>query len=462
MLDRRLFNLLRTDSYKVSHYRQYPPKTQGIFSYLESRGGAFPSTVFFGLQYILKEYLQGQYVTAKNMAFAKRFADKHLGSGLFNEKGWNHILQAHQGRLPLVIKAVPEGTLVPVHNALITIENTDDEVPWLTNYVETLLVQSWYPITVATQSYYIKKRILAYLEETGDVGLIDFKLHDFGFRGVSSTESAGIGGLAHLVNFKGTDTMEALYYAYNFYEEECAGFSIPAAEHSTITSWGQEHEVDAFKNMLEQFPTGLVAVVSDSFDIYNACRNLWGHELKKMVLERDGVLVIRPDSGSPEKVVCDVLDILGEAFGYTVNAKGYKVLNPKVRVIQGDGVDYESIHAILQAMKIKRWSADNVAFGMGGALLQKLNRDTQRFAFKASAALVNGVHRDVFKDPRTDPGKVSKKGYLQLSKVDDIFVTETATAARGVDAMHVVFKNGELLNTQTLAEIRNRINETLI
>ena len=180
-----------------------------------------------------------------------------------------------------------------------TVENTDPELPWVTNYVETLLSMIWYPSTVATQSRYMRLRVLNYLEATGDTSLIDFKVHDFGFRGSTSVESAGIGDSAHLVSFKGTDTFQGIRVARKYYGEPMAGFSIPAAEHSTITSWGYENEKDAYANMLKAFPTGLVAVVSDSYDIYNACREIWGKELKEAVLARDGVLVVRPDSGYP-------------------------------------------------------------------------------------------------------------------------------------------------------------------
>ena len=194
--------LLLTDSYKFSHYRQYPPKTRTVYSYFESRGGDFPYTCFFGLQYLLKKYLEGEVVTQEKIDYAEDRVNKHLGPGSFNRAGWQYILDQYQGRLPVMIKAVPEGTVVPNHNVLMTIENTDPNCYWLTNYLETLLVQTWYPTTVATQSRSMKQILLKYLEQTGDPSLIDFKLHDFGFRGSTSVESAGLGGAAHLINFK--------------------------------------------------------------------------------------------------------------------------------------------------------------------------------------------------------------------------------------------------------------------
>ena len=451
--------ILKTDSYKVSHWRQYPKGTSSVFSFLESRGGQFPESVFFGLQYIIKRHLLGVVITAEDIAEARELFASHFGdSTLFNEEGWQYILDKYQGRLPIRIKAVPEGSVIPVHNVLMTVENTDPKVPWLTNYLETLLCQIWYPITVATQSRSMRELIMRALQETGDPSLIDFKLHDFGYRGSTSDESAGIGGAAHLINFKGTDTMAAVDLLRKYYSEPMAGFSIPAAEHSTITSWGRNREVDAFDNMLTAFPTGLVAVVSDSYNVFEACSDLWGTKLRDKVLNRDGVLVVRPDSGYPPEVVVKVLDILGSRFGYTYNPKGYKVLNPKVRVIQGDGITHPMLGTILEAMKAEHWSADNLAFGSGGGLLQKVDRDTKKFAFKASAVKIGGLWGDVYKDPITDPGKKSKAGRLKLVLDNGIYKTIRLEENNLPDQLVTVFENGELLVDQTFAEIRTRVH----
>jgi len=280
-----------------------------------------------------------------------------------------------------------------------------------------------------------------YLEKTGDPSGIDFKLHDFGFRGVSSVESAGIGALAHLVNFLGTDTMQALVVAAKYYNQvDNVGYSIPASEHSTITSWGQEGEVKAYENMLDAYADSpLRACVSDSFDIYNACENIWGGVLKDKVLNLKGTLIIRPDSGDPKTVVLKVLDILWDKFGGKINAKGYKVLDPHVRVIQGDGVNYESINQILFAVTRHGFSIDNIAFGMGGGLLQQLDRDTQKFAFKCSSITTDGVEKDVWKDPVTDKGKASKRGRFNNHGLVE------------------VFKNGQVTKSYTLDEVRANV-----
>lgn len=449
-----------TDSYKISHWKQYPPDTRTVYSFFESRGGRFPDVTFFGLQYHLKRYLAGSIITKENIEEAGEDFALHFGSpAIYNQAGWERILRVHGGRLPVRIRAVPEGTTVPTRNVLMTIENTDPELPWITNYVETILTHVWYASTVATQSREMRKLIARHLEETGDPSLIDFKLHDFGFRGVTCVEQAGIGGAAHLVSFKGTDTLQGLRIARKYYGERMAGFSIPAAEHSTITSWGKENEVQAFENMLDAFPTGPASVPSDSYDIFKACRTLWGEKLREKVLARDGVLVVRPDSGDPATVIVKVLDLLGDAFGYETNAKDYKVLHPKIRAIQGDGIDFDSLGEILNAIRAAGWSIDNVAFGSGGGLLQKMNRDTQKFAFKCSAIDRDGEWQDVMKDPVTDPGKRSKAGRLALVREDGTYRTMREEEAEwlGFDnELTPVFENGRMLREQSFADIRAR------
>jgi len=454
--------ILLSDSYKVSHYGQYPPGTETVYSYFESRGGVYDECCFFGLQYFIKRYLSGPVVTAAKIDEAESYYAGHFPPGFeFNRAGWEHIVKAHGGRLPVRIKAVPEGTVVPVKNVLFTLENTDPKCFWLTNFLETLLVQVWHPMTVCTHSREQKKVIAKYLDVTGDVGGLGFKLHDFGFRGVSSVESAGTGAAAHLVNFQGTDTVAGLVVAREYYGSDpkgVAGFSIPASEHSTITSWGRAGEVDAMRNMLTIYPKGLVACVSDSYDIFKACSELWGTELKDMIMAREGTLVVRPDSGDPPSTSLKVLELLGEKFGAEKNGKGYKVLDEHVRVIWGDGIDLEMLVKILSTLKDAGWSADNIAFGSGGGLLQKLNRDTQKCAFKCSAITVNGVEREVFKDPITAPGKKSKKGRLALVKEGGKFVTKTECPKEGVpgDVLVTVFENGALVADIPYEDVRAR------
>lgn len=462
--------ILDTDSYKASHWLQYPPKTTSVFSYIESRGGKHDKTVFFGLQYYLKQYLEGSVVDETDVEEAEAFFKAH--GEPFNKEGWLHVCKEHNGCLPLRIKAVAEGSVVPVSNVLVTVENTCPRCFWLVSWFETMLLRVWYPITVATESRHIKGIIMRYLKATSDdpEGEIAFKLHDFGSRGVSSQESAAIGGAAHLVNFMGSDTVQGVIMANRVYKTPMAAFSIPAAEHSTITSWGRRNEVEAYRNMLRNFakPNAVVAIVSDSYDIYNACSNLWGDELRQEVIDSGATVVIRPDSGEPAKVVGKCLVLLDEKFGHTVNGKGYKVLN-NVRVIQGDGINAASIKHILSEAKVFGYSATNIAFGMGGALLQQHNRDTQKFAMKCSHIVADGKDIDVYKQPVTDDGKRSKKGRLDLVKFEryggfdgkpyDCYETVTVPSAGWVhpsSALITVFEDGVVLKEHTLDEIRER------
>jgi len=453
--------ILNTDSYKVSMFNQYPLGTTGVYSYIESRGGRYDRTVFFGLQAFIKEYLL-EPITQADIEIAEEILTAH--GEPFNRQGWQYILDKHGGFLPVVIRAVPEGTVVPVKNVLATIENTDPECFWLTTWLETALLRAiWYPTTVATQSWHIRQLILNYLEKTGDPSLIDFKLHDFGARGVSSLESAGIGGAAHLVNFMGTDTISGVLYAREYYNAGVAGFSIPAAEHSTITSWGRDGEVKAYENMVKQFgkPDSILAVVSDSYDIFNAASKLWGEDLRQLVIDSGATVVIRPDSGDPVEVNRRLVEILGEKFGYTVNSKGYKVLN-HVRIIQGDGINYQAIVDILTALTELGYSADNIAFGMGGALLQQVDRDTQKFAMKASSVCINGQWISIAKDPVTDPGKKSKAGRVTLWKSGSELVSSVEqphgwhdhSVGEFHEVLETVFENGVLVKEINFDQVR--------
>uniref|UniRef100_UPI0035901437 nicotinamide phosphoribosyltransferase isoform X1 n=2 Tax=Myxine glutinosa TaxID=7769 RepID=UPI0035901437 len=466
------FNIiLGTDSYKVTHYKQYPPNTTTVFSYFECRGGKlngavdgdvkFTEVVFFGIQYILQKYFTGQVVTREKIQEAKEVYQLHFGQDIFNEQGWEHILEKHEGRLPVRVRAVAEGTVVPVGNVLFTVENTDPECFWLTNWVETLLVQTWYPITVATNSRKQKEFLAVYLAETaGNLDGLESKLHDFGYRGVSSQESAGIGGAAHLISFEGTDTVAGIRFARKYYDCSMAGFSIPASEHSNITAWGQQQERAAFKYILEAFPKLPVSIVSDSYDIINACERIWGEDLRSIVEARssDAPLIIRPDSGDPVIMVSKVLNILGEKFGTTTNQRGFKVLPPYVRVIQGDGIGTHTLVKVLRALWRERWSVENVAFGAGGAILQRVNRDILNCSFKCSFVEIDGHGMNVFKNPVTDPGKASKRGRLSLHRSADglLYTEQEGKGDPNTDLLQTVFENGKLLKTFSFAEVRSR------
>jgi nicotinamide phosphoribosyltransferase len=445
--------ILNTDSYKSSHYLQYPPKSEYVSSYIEARGGDYDKTLFFGLQAFIKAYLLTP-ITQENIDEAKAIITAH---GLpFNEEDWQYILDEYNGFLPIEISAVKEGMLVPLKCPLVQVVNTDPKLPWLTSYMETALLRAvWFPTTVATLSYSIKEIIKSYLDETSDnaEAELPFKLHDFGARGTSSQESAMLGGMAHLVNFQGTDTLSGIIGARRYYGADMAGFSIPASEHSTMTSWQREGEADAYANMVKQFAGvgKIFAVVSDSYDIYNAVSNIWGKELKEQVKSSGATLVIRPDSGEPTQIVLEVMKRVYEAFGGYKNTKGYIVLDDSVRIIQGDGVDKEVIRDILEILKNEGFSAENIAFGMGGGLLQAVGRDDFRFAMKASAICVDGEWRDVYKDPITDSGKRSKRGRLALT---ESFETVRLEELEGENLLKPVFRDGVLLRNYSFDEVQ--------
>ena len=462
--------ILDTDSYKASHWLQYPPDVTSMYSYFESRGGRYRDTLFFGLQYYLVRYLSVP-VTRGHVAEAAAFFEAH--GEPFNRAGWEHLVDKHGGRFPVRIRAVPEGTVAPSGNVLFDVELTepDPKIFWVVSWLETLLVRVWYPTTVASRSHYCRRVILESLVDTADdpMGEIGFKLHDFGSRGVSSRESARIGGAAHLVSFLGSDTVEGVRAANHYYgtKSGMAGYSIPAAEHSTITMWGRDGETQAYRNFVRKYlverqvPAGtpkIAACVSDSFDLFNVVENVWCGELLEEIRGSGGKLVVRPDSGDPSSVVLRCLQIMERKVGMRRNTKGFKVLPPYLGIIQGDGMNDESIGEILHTVKSRGYSTSNVAFGMGGGLLQQLDRDTQRFAFKCAAALRGAEWVDVSKDPATDMGKRSKKGHLALVHEGGVF--STVHAPRKDDLLVPVYQDGRVLRTYTLDEVRDHAGST--
>jgi nicotinamide phosphoribosyltransferase len=436
-----------------------------IYSYFEARKGAkFSETTFFGLQYFLKQ-LEGVVITRAHIIEAKEFVKLHLGDEeLFNEDMWTYIVEDLDGKLPLVIRAVPEGMSIPEGNVLMTIENTDPNCAALVNHFETLLTHIWYTSTVATQSKAIKKILKTYLDQTSDKpDHLQFQMHDFGERGVSSMETAGLGGMAHLVNFMGTDTIEGVLYAKKIYGEQMAGYSVVASEHSVMTSRMEEGEFDVIKILLEKYPKGILSLVLDSYDIDSAVRHLTT-EFLPLVKSREGKVVIRPDSGKPVEVTLRLFEILQETLfsEITLNSKGFKCLPNYIGLIYGDGLDITMIENILVALKEQNWSSDNIVFGMGGGLLQKVNRDTQRFAFKCSANQTgDDIWHDVYKNPidarKGGETKASKKGKLKLIQQDDVYKTVRQDDPDYVDCEDLlveVFCDGEIKKLFTFQEVR--------
>jgi nicotinamide phosphoribosyltransferase len=492
MLLEKLNNIiLNTDAYKTTHYLQLPENAGQMSSYIESRGGKYDAVMSFGLQGFIKEYLS-KPITKEFIDEGEKYISGFLGLP-FNRKGWEHILEKHNGYLPLEIETVAEGTVVPTHNVTVQITNTDPECAWLPGYIETALLRSvWYCNTVATKSLQTKNIIKEHMLKSCDnLGKLPWMLNDFGARAATSAESSALGGMSHLVNFAGSDTIMGIVAADLYYDYKPEFQGVPAAEHSTITSWGKENEKDAYRNMMKQFAGDgkIVAVVSDSYDLYNAIENIWGGELKDEVINNGGTIVVRPDSGDPVEVVCKSLELLEKQFGVTNNTKGFKVLPPYIRLIQGDGVNPESIDAILIAMEKKGYSADNIVFGMGGELMQKLDRDTQKYAMKAAAVRLNKMEeefqnyledvlaekdidlsafdgpanwKDVYKDPITDPGKQSKRGVQALTFDENKgYITCRRDELNGREnLLQTIYRNGKLMTEVTFDQVRQTAEET--
>lgn len=456
--------IYQTDSYKLGHWRMYDPATQANYAYDESRKGAkYPETVFFGLQVILKRFFEGIVVTQEDLAKARVFCKKHFGrDNLFNEEGWQHIVTRYKGKLPIRIKAVAEGTPVEIDNVMMTVESLDEKCHFLTNFCESILQHIWYPCNIATISRDLKKSIKESFEQTGaDMNNLPYMLHDFGFRGATCSEAAAIGGLGHLVNFKGTDTVPAIIYGEEYYGCDMAGQSVLATEHSIMSGNGEDGEFALIERLVIENPDGIFSCVYDTFDIERAIKHTCTSNLKDLILARNGKFVIRPDSpryqgDTPWTQILWILDQLAASFGSTINAKGFKVLNPKVGVIYGDGLSVAEIKQCLQSLAEFGWSTDSCVYGMGGGLLQKHNRDTQRNAFKSSAQKRNGVWHDVYKKPK-DISKASKRGKLKLIRTPKGFMTIPLSSEEGEhfeDQLVTVFEHGRITKEYTLDEVR--------
>jgi nicotinamide phosphoribosyltransferase len=476
--------ILLTDAYKYSHHSFYGETMSEMGSYLEARGGMFGYNIFKGIQPKIKKYLSGVAFTKHDVDEAYELLGTELGvfgrDDVFDRTKFDYIVDTYGGRLPVEIKAVPEGTPVNHHNALLYIEALDEKCAWLTNFLESLILQIWYPITVATLSREVKKVVIKAFEKTSDLSgpaldfTINLVLNDFGFRGVSSVESAEIGGAAHLVNFDGSDNVIASKYIMDYYgTNKVYGKSVPATEHSIMTLKGKMGELEMMKRVLTAYPTGVVACVSDTYDIMDAVDNKWGKELKDLILSRPAepgnCLVIRPDSGHVLVTLKKIFESLFKNFGYTTNSKGCKVLPPQVRVIQGDGVNYDSIVEIYKMFEEEKISAENLVLGMGGKLLQAdIDRDKHNFATKACHAVVDGVTFAPVKSPivfdkdgnRHESFKKSKEGKPKLvNNGDGTFRTVTSIHPeyfKVVDCMQIIFRNGEMYNETTFDEVRER------
>ena len=465
--------LLLTDVYKLGHMDFYAPGTERIYSYLCARSDKkFKDSIFFGLQYYLKEYLQGPLTRDH----AEEFFEyrKCILGGVPEDVRSKINSLVKLGYWPLKIKAVLEGTRVNNRNVLMTVTNTHEDFHWCVGYVESLLLKVWNTTTVATYSSQLKKLFTEACKQTGGIEeLIPFQVHDFGYRGCSSEETAALSGMAHLVNFLGTDTITAIKAARQYYNaDEPVGLSVPASEHSVMCSFGRHGEVEAFRNMLRKNPRGIVSIVSDTYNLWDVLTHTTDL-LRDEILGRDGKVVFRPDSGDPEKILCGdpampkdtaegmgVFEVLAKKFGTQHTPTGHRLLNPKIGVIYGDAMYYERIQRILARMDQMGLCSSNLVIGVGGLLLQQHNRDDLGFSFKATCAKINGDHVELFKDPITDPGKRSHQGLMRLDRCDTTGIYTTKDRCDELEEaggeLKTVFVNGNLVLNQSFREIRER------
>ncbi|GAA1822485.1 nicotinate phosphoribosyltransferase [Planosporangium flavigriseum] len=446
--------IIDTDNYKHCHYPLYPPGTEYVSSYIESRGGEFPVTMFVGLQAFIRERLL-KPITLEDIDEAE-FVVREQGMH-FNRENWMGILNDHGGFLPVEIEAVPEGTVLPTRNVLVQLINTDPKYYWATSFFETALLRAvWYPTTVGTISWLAKQAIREALERTSDnAHLLRFMLHDYGARGVSSQQSAALGGLAHLVNFNQSDTVPGILAAKKYYNAGNVSNSGPNSEHAGFCAWGREQEADAMRNMLRVMaPHGVALLLTDTYDHENAVKNILGKELREEIMNFPGLVGARPDSGDPVQVTADTTEWLMDAFGYEVNSKGFKILPPFIRCVQGDGITRESLPLIYAELERRGFAADNAVFGMGGGLLQHCNRDTLNFGQKASAVRVNGEWRDIAKAPTGASFKASKRGRLALRYVDGEYQTVARDSCPPEENLLVpVYRDGKLLKKWDFTEL---------
>jgi nicotinamide phosphoribosyltransferase len=448
--------ILDTDSYKLSHFLGYPTDAEYVYSYAESRGGKYPASVFHGMQKFAQELAQVR-VTAKDVDEAEAFAAAH---GVpFNREGWLIIVHGHGGRIPVRIKAVAEGTLVPVRNVLVTVENTDPRLPWLTSYVETALLRAlWYPTTIATRIHYMKQKIRPVFDATSESGDMGFAVLDFSARGCSSRESAELGGMAHLLSFSGSDNIPAILAARRVYDEPMAAFSVAATEHSVTTSWGRDGEDASIEHLIENMmpENGILSMVGDTYNIFDFIKKVAPYQ--ERIKNKGGTVVIRPDSGDMQQVLAQVYDLMRQNFWKTKNVKKYDVFEV-AKVLQGDGINEDTVVIPFELAMMCGISADSIMTGSGGGLMQSnVDRDTLKFAFKASNVVRNGINIPIAKDPITDPGKRSKMGRLALINMIDRFDTvDPATIRASEDLLRTIYENGKLSNMENFATIRERL-----
>lgn len=479
-----------TDFYKVDHRNQYPDGTNVVYSNFTPRNSRRDDTneiVLFGLQYFIKEYLIKQFnETFFNLPIDvavgryKRRLDNALGKDAIKV---DHVIALHKlGYLPIEIKSLPEGELIPLQVPAFTIVNTHPDFFWLTNFLETLVSATvWGPCTSATTAFTYRKNFEKYAKLTGSpIDFVDWMGHDFSMRGMFGLEAARMSGAGHLLSFKGTDTIPAIDFLEEYYnancEQELIGASVCATEHSCMAAGNKESEYNTYKRLITQvYPHGIVSIVSDTWDFWAVVTKIIP-SLKNEILSRNGKVVIRPDSGDPVKIIIGdptaivgtpenkgLIQCLWEIFGGTTTDKGYKVLDQHIGAIYGDSITIERQIAILEGLMNKGFASCNIVLGIGSYTYQYVTRDTFGFAMKATYCEVNGEGREIFKQPKTDSKKNSHKGLIRVDKVDGKYVAKfpvTKDEESG-GCYQTVFKDGKLLKDYTLSEIRQTIKNNL-
>ncbi len=490
MKDNPLSAMILCDFYKISHREQYPKNTEYVYSTWtprESRIDGIHEVLCFGHQGFIKEYLvdffqKNFFSQPKNEVISAYTRVIKSTLGVENPTS-QHIADLHDlGYLPLSIKALPEGTLVPIRTPILTIINTDPRFFWLTNYIETLASSElWMSSTSATIAFQYRKILDKFALETGgDPLFVPFQGHDFSMRGMGGLHSAMLSGLGHLLSFVGTDTIPAIYRAEKYYnaniETELVGTSIPATEHSVMCANGQ-NEQEVFKRLItEVYPHGFLSVVSDTWDFWNIVGEVLP-EMKSLIMARNGKLVIRPDSGDPVKIICGdiesqnpyakkgLIECLWDIFGGTKNEKGFKLLDSHIGAIYGDSITLQRCEAICALLKAKGFASTNVVYGIGSYTYQYNTRDTFGFALKTTACVIEGKEYQLFKNPKTDSGvKKSQKGKVAVirenGKITHKENFDLATQVPG-DLLQEVFRNGKVLIDEKLSDIRQRVRSHL-
>ncbi|MBI6871281.1 nicotinate phosphoribosyltransferase [Clostridium aciditolerans] len=481
---------LLTDFYKTIHHMCYANGMTKLVSYWTprmSRKENMDKVVMFGLQPFVKKYLiqyfnENFFQKDKEEVISeyKRVISKTMGNIAADTK---HIEALHDlGYLPIQIKAVAEGLRVNIKTPMIEITNTHEDFAWLVNYLETFMsCNIWQPMTSATIAYRYREIIEKYFNLTVENWDIRKACGDFSMRGFSSIESAELSGAAHLLSFLGTATIPAISYLEEYYncniEEELVGLGTPSTEHSVMCSYGED-EFAAYKRLItEVFPTGVLSIVSDTYDYWNVITNIIPR-LKEDILNRDGKIVIRGDSGDPVKIICGdkdaakdseeykgTVELLWDIFGGEINSKGYKVLNSKIGTIYGDSITVERCEQICMGLEEKGFAVNNCVFGIGSYTYQYNTRDTFGFALKATHAVIDGEEKFIFKAPKTDKDnfKKSQKGMCYVYREgQDILYKDELTLKEQEECkdnlLEVVFKNGDLIKDYSLSEIRNRLH----